>query len=112
MLRMVFFRYAPLACISESSLGPLLVQFVSLVFRQSYAVSYNNCSIFLLFCINVVCWSLFYKLTRNINWAFSYFFVFSSLYIAFQDVKWLYIWDYIDIIVYFLFAYGMFTKKK
>jgi hypothetical protein len=93
-------------------IGPYLVKIISDIFAFSYIKTYLGASIGLHILKNCIFFLLVKKLTKNCQQSiqFAIFFVFCFLII--QHTRWLYLWDYFDVIIFTIFIYGVFTYKK
>jgi hypothetical protein len=86
-------------------LGPALVQAVAFVTRQSFSESYPIVIGMLVCAINSTAFFVFLGLSRDRALAFRYTVYSALLFVAFQDRTWLYVWDLLDQIIFFIFMY-------
>lgn len=96
---------------SNRLLGPYTVLFISrfgISFEKALEVFY-----FLMVCVqNLVLFTLLSKDPRNsLKRALSYTIYFSFLFIIMQDY-YSYTWDYIDLVIFILFAWGILKQKS
>lgn len=93
-------------------LGPFFVGFISNITNLSFSTSYLIVILSLLIFVNYLSYKIFMDLTKDEKTALKYSFLFIVLFLFIQNKSWFYIWDAIDLIVFLLFAYGVFSKKK
>lgn len=87
-------------------LGPFTVKFLAELFQVTYANMYMFFTLGLSVIKNGLGFYLFYRLTGNNQISLKYTLYLVASFIALQDVRWLYLWDYFDIIVFLMFIYG------
>lgn len=93
-------------------LGPAVVSLISNITGLTFFNSYLIVIWSLLIFANVLSFKIFLTLTKDKKIALNYSFLFAVLFLFIQDVRCVYIWDFIDLIVFILFAYGVFNKIK
>ena len=91
-------------------LGPWSVQFISQLTGLPFAKSFIIFGIASLILANFVSFYVFLNLTKNRSISLRYTLYFAFCFLAFQDTTWLYLWDFIDITVCFIFVYGIFRN--
>jgi len=61
---------------------------------------------------NLVFFLLTRRLTGDTSVAFSYTVFFAAAFLGLQDANWLYLWDYLDLIVFTVFLYGVLARRS
>ncbi len=93
-------------------LGPCLVQLVSQVtgwtFQRTFSL-FVNATVAL---ANFISFYAVLDLTKNRRISLKYAFYYSLFFLALQDNHWLYLWDLINLSLFFMFAYGIFKNWK
>lgn len=93
-------------------LGPAIVELLSTVAHRSFLHCYYAVSIGLLFFDNGICFWIARKMSLDIKMSMIAVCVFGTLFVILQDKDWLYLWDLVDILVMFGFAYGLYAQKS
>lgn len=93
-------------------IGPFLVKIIAHITTFEYGIIYMYVIIALHIIKNLICFICIKKLTNNYAIALKYTIYSIFCFIAFLDLYWLYIWDYIDNIIFILFIYGVFSNKN
>ena len=93
-------------------LGPMLAGGLAHVTHHPFASAYNVVTRSLLLLANAVCYGMFYFLGRNRRLAWGYTLAYAGLFVVLQDTKWLYLWDYVDLVTLLCFAYLVFTRTN
>ena len=93
-------------------LGPFSVKLMAEFFQMTYAHIYLFVMMGLLLIQNLLFFYLFYHLTSDKRLSLRYTFYFVACFVALQHTTWLYLWDYIDIIVFTLLIYGILRHHK
>ena len=93
-------------------LGPFSVKYLSEFFQIAYIHMYMFVVIGLHVVKNLVFFYFVTQLTKNYQIAARYTLFFVATFLLLQDVSWLYLWDYLDIITYTFFIYGILSYKK
>lgn len=93
-------------------LGPLLAEGMAHVTHRSFAMSYNLVTRSLLLLSNTLCYGLFYFLGRTCRLAWGYTLAYAGLFVVLQDTRWLYLWDYVDLVTVLCFAFLVFTRTN
>jgi len=93
-------------------LGPLLAGGLAHITHRPFALAYNVVTRSLLLLSNAVCYGLFFRLGRNRRLAWGYTLAYAGLFVVLQDIKWLYLWDYVDLVVMLCFAFLVFTRTN
>jgi len=93
-------------------LGPWLVQFISQLTGWAFTKSFIIFIVMSLLLANLVSFYLFFDLTKNRLISLKYTLYFSLCFLALQDISWLFLWDFLDIMIFFVFVYGIFRNWK
>jgi len=93
-------------------LGPAVVGLISNITGSPFFNCYRSVIWSLLIFANFLSFVLFLSLTKDKKQALKYSFLFAVLFLFIQNRDWLFIWDFIDLIVFLLFAYGIFNTIK
>lgn len=93
-------------------LGPFSVKGLSEILGMTYAQVYMFFTMGLLVIQNVLFFALFRQLTDDNRLSVRYTLYFVAFFIALSDSNWLYLWDFLDIIVFTLFIYGILAYKN
>lgn len=93
-------------------LGPLLVRGLARITHNPFAWAYDAVTSSLLLLANALCYQLFFLLGRSRRLAWGYTFAYAGLFVVLQDTKWLYLWDYVDLVTLLCFAYLVFTRTN
>jgi hypothetical protein len=93
-------------------LGPVLVNLFSLTSGLTFLKSYVLITWSLLIFANFLSFAIFKRLTNDLNIAIRYTFCFAVFFILIQDDQWPFIWDFVDLIIFLLFSYGIFKNVK
>jgi len=93
-------------------LGPLLVGGLAHITHHPFALAYNVVTRALLLLSNAVCYGLFLRLGHNRRLAWGYTLAYAGLFVVLQDIKWLYLWDYVDLVTVLCFAFLVFTRAN
>ena len=91
-------------------LGPSLVKLISHATGLSFPLSFEFFMVLSLIIANLVSFYVFLDLTKNRTLSLKYTFYFALFFLALQHRTWLYLCDFMDIIIFLLFAYGIFKK--
>lgn len=92
-------------------LGPLLAEGLVRGAHRSFASAYSLVARGFLLLTNAVCYGLFFRLERRRR-AWGYTLAYAGLFVVLQDVRWLYLWDYIDLLTMLCFAFLVFTRPN
>ena len=88
-------------------LGPFLVLLISRL-GFPFVVSLVVFNLLMVISLHQVMFLILFRLTdRSYEKSFRYLILFAFLLIAFQDYWWLFTWDYIDVLVFSIFIYGV-----
>ncbi len=93
-------------------LGPMLAGGLAHVTHHPFASAYNVVTRSLLLLANAVCYGMFYFLGRNRRLAWGYTLAYAGLFVVLQDIKWLYLWDYVDLVTLLCFVFLIFTRTN
>ena len=93
-------------------LGPFSVKYLSHIFYAPYPQMYLFFTMGLHVLKNLLCFCLINRLTGCSRISLRYTLYFVVCFIFLQTVGWLYIWDYLDVIIFTMFLYGVLTHKK
>jgi hypothetical protein len=105
-------RHAYWRAFQNRLLGPHLVEQAALLTGSTFDAAYLALTQSFLVLANVLCFVFVRRLTRSSRAAFLAVVAFAGLFIAVQDVKWLYIWDFIDLIVFLVFVQAVVTEAR
>jgi hypothetical protein len=90
--------------------GPMLVKAVSVASKRPFQIWYIPVCIVLLAIDNAICLVVARKMGATLIQAVGAALVFAFLFVAMQDLRWMYLWDYIDIAIMFGLAYGIYAN--
>jgi hypothetical protein len=94
-------------------LGPWLVFGLSrLFFGGKYAHAYSAVTSISLLAVNILTYRLFLRLGTPRPNALGYALAGMAAFVALQDQEWLYLWDYLDLLVFTAFVYGVYTNRR
>ena len=93
-------------------LGPFLVKFISDDFNLDFTMTYLCTTLLFHILKNLLCLYLIFRLTADVLLAARYTVLFAMGFIALQFTQWLYLWDYLDDVVFLIFLYGVFKHKQ
>lgn len=99
------------AAFQNRLLGPYLVLLCSWMTGLSYESSHGLVLLVLVIAANLTAFAVFRRLTASSNLGFRYAVYFLCAFLAIQSDDWALVWDFIDMPVYLLFAYGVFARK-
>ncbi|MFO7891314.1 MAG: hypothetical protein R6V04_13360 [bacterium] len=92
-------------------LGSILVKAISIITGLSFRAASKFFIYATLFLSNFLCFFLFSDLTRSKKSALKYTFYFIVIFIAMQHYKYIILFDFPELIIALLFAYGVFKNK-
>ena len=93
-------------------LGPEMVHAASAATHQPFAVCYRELTYALLLATNALSFVLFRGMGSTPRVACAYTLAVAGLFLALQDTSSLYLWDYIELLINLLFAYGVFRRLR
>lgn len=93
-------------------LGPLLAEGLAHATHHPFASAYSLLTRALLLLSNAVCYGLFLRMAGSRRLAWGYTLAYATLFVALQDIKWLYLWDYVDLTTLLCFAFLVFTRPN
>lgn len=93
-------------------LGPLLAGGLAHITHRPFALAYNVVARSLLLLANALCYGLFLRLGGNRRLAWGYTLAYAGLFVVLQDTRWLYLWDYVDLVTLLCFAFLVFTRTN
>jgi hypothetical protein len=91
-------------------LAPGLVAAATTVTGLSFARASQLVAAGLLLLVNATCLALFRGDGRFAAW--TYTIVYAGFFVALQDREWLFLWDYVDLFVFLLFAWAVVTRAS
>lgn len=92
-------------------LAPYLIRMLSDISGSSYRSAFQVFCLVALVGTNILAYWMFRRLTHNRLRALGYVCAFSGLFVALQDGQWIYAWDFIDVVVFLLLSYLLFTRR-
>lgn len=88
-------------------LGPILVHLISSITGWTFALSYKIFIIPAIILTNITAFFVFLDLTRDKAVSLQYVLYFGVCFLLFQDGFLLFTWDFLDVFIFLLFAYGV-----
>ena len=94
-------------------LGPWFVSLVSRLFYHGrFDRAYDGVTTVALLAANGLTYVLFVRLDQSRRRALGYAFAGMAAFVALQDQTWIFIWDYLDILIFTMFAYGVYSGRR
>ncbi len=93
-------------------LGPWFVYVLSRLFSGGkYDHAYGTFTSVALLAVNILTYSLFHRLGRSRRAALCYAFAGMAAFVGLQDQEWVYSWDYLDLLIFTAFSFGVYTQR-
>lgn len=93
-------------------LGPFAIHAVAELTGKPFSLFHNLAILCLIVVMNLTAFALVWKLTNRLDVACRYAIGFALAFFALQPISWVFVWDFIDMPLFLLFAYGAFAGKS